>query len=241
MLMRAFKDVNLEEIVRIRLEFLKKQKGKHSRAFMLISAGILMQLPTDFIPMDVLAPTFPGDFVLATLFTFVIISSALILFGATFLGIFTHGALRINYLSLLDMIRLLAFFTVVLAGFSTIVWIALGVSCIMREISEEVILGLLFWAYYTDRMIGIVMSFSFLLLIVTLIKNKKILQKILKIRPVHVIYVLCLLNLLAFLFNLLSIFASLVLVLPTSIFMAYNPKFVYMYAYTDLNLSSLEK
>lgn len=223
-----------EEIIRIRLEFLKRKKETLKKASTLIAASILMQVPTDLIPVQPLEATPADAFIAAFLLVLTIVSSALLAVGATMLGAFAHSALKIKYLSLLDMMRLLTFFAAILAGFSMIAWTFAGSMSLSKEVAVEVLEAALFWAYYTDRMTSTVMSFSFFLLTVMLISNRKILRNILKIRRVNMVYIFLILNFLALMFNLLPILIGLILVLPTVVFIAFNPKLAYMYAYTDM-------
>ncbi len=221
MQMKLVSREDLEELINIRLRFLKHQRRRIRNSFIIISLSILI-----LTPIDILISMITNNIVVLFLLLLIIISSAMIMVGVALFSMFAHSALRINYISLLDMIRLLMFFATVLAAISTLLWALVLYTYVQGGINTEILSKMGFLIYYTDEMVEKLISFSMFLLTVIFIMHRETIRRILKIR-VDVLYVLALLNFLALIHNI-------TLTLPFTFFVILKPKIIYVFAYTDI-------
>jgi len=211
---------DLKKLINVRLKYLKLHKRRFERTFLILTISILILTPINFFILET-----ASDPTIIFLLSLIVVSSALAMVGIALFSLSASALLRINYISLLDMIRLLMFIAMLMAALSTVMWASL-LGKYISGTTETIHTSIGLWIYYTDTMYQKLLSFSILLLNIIFIMHRKVISNILNMKT-HSLYIFAVLNFLSVLYNL-------TLALPFLLFILLRPKIIYVFAYTDL-------
>jgi len=211
---------DLKKLINVRLKYLKLHKRRFERTFLILTISILILTPINFFILET-----ASDLTIIFLLSLIVVSSALATVGMALFSLSASALLRINYISLLDMIRLLMLVAMLMAALSTVMWASL-LGKYVSGTTETIHTSIGLWIYYTDTMYQKLLSFSILLLNIIFIMHRKVISNILNMKT-HSLYIFVVLNFLSVLYNL-------TLALPFILFILLRPKIVYVFAYTDL-------
>jgi len=231
---------NINEIVKIRLKFLKKYS--HRLKYVMVLYIISMIILT-CIKWIVIVPYFNKLLNLALMgnvdqiryelehmsvfmkYSALVISLGLILLTISlfFLLNIIHNMSRIHYYMILDSIRILLFFAIIACGISTILWLSLSHAFISEDI--EAVSRIIASIYFSERMYRLCFAMASILLSLFFYKNKTILRKIYNIRSIYLILIL--------ISSILSII-DIIFSLPLIVYMGLKRKIIYLVAYIDI-------